>query len=189
MEQSAQYAGERLFVVSAPSATGKNTVFDALQALVPFVRRAITVTTRLPRDKEQDGVDYYFVTKEEFLRRADAGAFVEQNRYADHWYATPKAELCADEAEVVVLIIDVHGKDAVTAAYPQAKSVFLMPPSMEELRRRILSRNQNSPEDVERRLEIAREEMARAQTYDYVLVNDDVDRCAAELAAIVQAQI
>ncbi len=187
MEKRDSYRGERLIVLSAPSGTGKNTVFDALQTRMPSVRRAITATTRAPRDGERDGVDYYFLSKEAFLRKAATGELAEQNAYADRYYGTPNSELLSKNGEAVVLIIDVNGKDAIKRSYPLATTVFLMPPSMEELTRRIIGRDQNSPDDIARRLAIAEEEMAKAPSFDHVLINDDVERCAAALAQVIEA--
>ena len=181
------YDGERLIVLSAPSGAGKNTVFDALKERMPSVRRAVTATTRAPRAGEIDGIDYYFLSKDAFLRKAAAGELAEQNAYADCFYGTPNSELLSRDGETVVLIIDVNGKEAIKRAYPKAISVFLMPPSMEELRRRIKERNQNEPADVARRLAIAEQEMAKAPTFDHVLINDDIDRCAQALMEVIQA--
>lgn len=181
------YKGERLIVLSAPSGAGKNTVFDALKERMPSVRRAITATTRTPRAGETDGIDYYFLSRDAFLRKAADGELAEQNAYADCFYGTPNSELLSRDGETVVLIIDVNGKDAIKRAYPKATSVFLMPPSMEELRRRIMERNQNEPADMARRLAISEEEMAKAPTFDHVLINDDVARCAEALMEVIQA--
>jgi len=187
LKPCASLNGERLIILSAPSGTGKNAVCQALERRLPYVRRAVTATTRQPRSDEKPGVDYHYLTVEEFERRFANGEFAERNGYDDHCYGTPIKELEAAEDELVVLIIDVNGKEALESRYPLATTVFLMPPSIEVLRQRILSRNQNSPEEIERRLAQAEVEMTKAPSYDYVVLNDDLEVCADELAAIVRS--
>lgn len=176
-----------LVVLSGPSGTGKNTVYDGLRAKSEDFVQTVSATTRAPREGEKDGVDYYFISTEEFLRKVDAGEFVEHVCYGGNYYGTLKSEirrLIALE-KTVILVIEVNGALNIKAAFPEAVSVFLLPPSMEELERRIRVRGQNTPEETARRMEIAREEMTYQDKYDHRVVNDDLDECINNVYNII----
>ncbi len=179
----------RLTVISGPSGCGKDTVVRNLLALRKDCRLSVSCTTRAPRPGEEEGVDYFFITREEFERRIAAGDILEYNEYAGNLYGTAKTELesAFSGDRTVILVIDVNGGRNVKKAYPGAQLIFLVPPSEEELKRRLLGRNTETPESLERRLAIAREEMKCAGDYDVTVVNDSLDRCVKEVLASIDA--
>lgn len=178
---------KNLIILSAPSATGKNTVYNAVKNIRPDIERVITATTRDPRKNEMNGVDYYFMTEDEFQRKRKCGEFVESDCYDGEYYATPYSEIHRyPETTTLFLIINTNGMKSVKKQYPFSKSIFLMPPSIEELNRRIKLRGDNTPEDAENRISIASIEISEAQQYDYVIVNNDVETVAKEIARIIQ---
>lgn len=176
-----------LVILSGPSGVGKDTVLNAWRAANPRVRRVVAYTTRAPRAGEVDGEDYHFVTFPEFLLKAEAGDFLEHKQVHDNWYATPLRDMEAMLAEglIAVLKIDVQGAIEAMGLRPDAKSVFLLPPSDEELERRIRSRKTDSPEAIERRLRNARAEIALSHHYAFRIVNDDLDACVRAIDAWV----
>ena len=184
------HPGGFLLVISGPSGAGKGTLVDRLVCLRPDCVFSISATTRPRRPGEVDGVQYEFVSREEFLRRRDAGMFLEWAQVHEQFYATPAAFV--DESvrlgRVVVLDVDVQGGASVRRARPDAVSVFVYPPSLESLRERLRSRNTDAPEVVELRLRNAPEEMAQYREYDYVVVNDDLETAVSRLVAIVDAE-
>ena len=177
-------------VLSGPSGVGKDTVIDAWLARNADVRMVVTCTTREPRAGETDGVDYFFLSEPEFLDRVAAGRFLEHKLVHGHYYATPldETERLLTEGLVALLKIDVQGGLTVKAARPDALMLFLAPPSMEELERRIRDRATDAEADIELRLANARGEMAQRGQYDYVVINDEVERAAKELDGIVAAE-
>lgn len=177
-----------LFILSAPSGTGKNAVFDTVKKRMPEVQRCVTATTRAPREKEVNGVDYVFLSNEEFDARTAAGDFIEQAQYDTARYGVLRSEVERFGDNVpVFLIIDIQGKKRiVSSVYPQATTIFLAPPSFEELEYRIKKRGDNTPEEIARRIAIARNEMKEAQFYDHVVINDVLDECADDIIAIIR---
>jgi len=182
--------GGFLLVLSGPSGAGKGTLVDRLVAARPECIFSISATTRPRRSSEQEGVQYEFVSREEFERRRSAGLFLEWAEVHGHFYATP-ARFVDDgvrAGRVVVLDVDVQGGASVRRARPEAVSVFIYPPSIEALRKRLLGRKTDSPEVVERRLQNAPGELRQYREYDYLVVNDDLERAVAQLVAIVDAE-
>ncbi|BAD40324.1 guanylate kinase [Symbiobacterium thermophilum] len=179
-----------LIVVTGPSAVGKGTICRALLAETPGIRFSVSCTTRPKRPGEVDGVEYYFISKEEFERRIAAGEFLEWAEVYGNYYGTPRGyvEEVTAQGQDVILDIDRVGARAVREQYPDAVSVFVIPPSMEALRQRIAARGTESPEAVARRLAEAPEWIREGLTYDYVIVNDDLARAVAELRAIIMAE-
>lgn len=173
----------RLVVLSGPSGVGKDTLIDAWAAADPRVRRVVAATTRRPRKGERDGVDYRFLSKEEFHALRKDGAFLEAKKVHGNWYATPKdqVERLLAEGKVTVLKIDVQGALEVRKLREDARLVFVMPPSLAELERRLRARRTESPARMRKRLLVARHEMGRAKRYDAVVVNDELPRAVAEL--------
>lgn len=182
--------GGFLLVLSGPSGAGKGTLVDRLVAARPACTFSISATTRPQRSNEQDGVQYEFVTREEFERRRSAGMFLEWAEVHGMLYATPSRFV--DEGvragRIVLLDVDVQGGASVRRARPDAVSVFVYPPSIEALRKRLLQRSTDSPEVVERRLKNAPGELKQYREYDYLVVNDDLDQAVARLVAIVDAE-
>jgi guanylate kinase len=178
-----------LIVISGPSGVGKDTVIKRLLELDPNLTYSVSCTTRAPRAGEVEGVNYRFVSRQEFERLIDAGAFLEYATYDGNLYGTPIAQL--DEVRAagrdIVLKIDVQGAEQVRKRAPDALRIFLAPPSMDELLRRRTERHTESAEDQSSRQRIANLEMALASHFDHVVVNDDVERAAREILAIIQA--
>ena len=180
----------QLFVVSAPSGTGKNTVLERVMARRPNIEHCVTVTTRAPRQGEADGTDYYFMSEDEFVTRRDRGEFAEWARVHSHYYGVLRAELRKHTANggKCLLQVDIQGRRNLEEAGIRFVSVFLAPPSLTELERRLRQRASDSPEQVCMRLETARTEIAASDEYDYVVVNDDIERAVQEFLAIVDGQ-
>ena len=179
---------KQLCVLSGPSGAGKNTVYDALCKRLPELAHTVSATTRAPRDGEADGVDYYFLTKEEFLRRMDADEFIEYVEYGGNYYGTLKSEVERLTAlgKTVVLIIEVNGALRIKTLFPEAATVFIIPPSLKVLRQRLRDRGQNTGRELEARLKIAKAELKKRSEYDYCVVNDEIDRCVDEIYAIIK---
>ena len=177
-------------VVSGPSGVGKTSLVDLLLEADSRCVRSVSSTTRPMRAGEVDGESYSFVSEEQFLHLRERDGFAECARYNESWYGTPKTTLDAKLASgcCVVLNIEVVGGLQIRDHYPEAVLVFVLPPSWEELRRRLLGRRTDTMQVVEARIRRAREEVEIADRYDYVIINDDLARCADDLAAIVRAE-
>ena len=182
--------GERgvLMVMSAPSGAGKRTLLEKVRERRPGVDTTVSATTRPPRPGEVDGVDYHFLDRGEFDRRVAAGEFVEWAEVHGNRYGTLHAELDRRLAagRDLVLELDVQGMRSLKARRPDAVTVFLMPPSLEELERRLRRRGTEGEDVIALRLRNAREEMAARDEFDHVVVNDELDRAAAEMEAILR---
>jgi guanylate kinase len=179
----------RVLIVSGPSGSGKSTLVQNLHGL-PDLTFSVSSTTRPQRLTESPGKCYDFITEAEFKRRIDSGEFLEYAQvFGRHWYGTPQKQVDdARHAELdLVLEIDVQGARQVKQKLPEAIAVFIVPPSRQDLERRLRSRGQDSDEAIARRLERARQEIARSAEYDFVIVNDDLQRASDELRAIVVA--
>ena len=179
----------RLYVVSGPSGAGKGTLLARLLALRPDLWESVSATTRAPRPGEQDGVAYFFTTKEAFEDEIARDGFIEYADVHGNYYGTPLAPIREHMAAGtdVVLEIDVQGAFQVREKVPEARLVFITPPSAEELERRLRGRGTDSPEAIATRLENARAEMAAARDYDVVVVNDELDRATEELLAVLES--
>ena len=179
----------RLVILSGPSGVGKDTVIEAWKRRDPRVERVVACCTREPRPGERDGVGNRFLTVEEFHQMANDGAFLEHKLVHGNWYATPRESVdrLLSEGKIAVLKIDVQGALAVMGQRPDAVSVFILPPSDEELERRIRSRGQDSEETLRLRLDNARAEIAQADRYQHLIVNEDLERCVDRLVEAVGA--
>lgn len=178
----------RLVVVAGPSAVGKGTLVAALKERMPEVWVSVSATTRPARPTERDGVHYYFVSSEEFMRMADRGQLLEWAVvHGTHRYGTPRAAVEERLARdiPVVLEIDLQGARQVKKAMPEALVVFVAPPTFEALVERLQIRGTEDSEERERRLQTAREELAAANEFDVTLVNDQLDDAVAQLQTIV----
>jgi guanylate kinase len=180
----------KLIVLSGPSGVGKSTVLRSLVTRYPDrLRLSISATTRQPRPGEKNGVDYYFLRPEEFAERRTAGEFLESCEVfgRGHWYGTLLSEVrpSPGEQKWVILDIDVDGAEKVRSRFPDAPTIFLRPSSDQELERRLRARGTESAEAIERRLEVARRELTRADQYKYQVVNDTVERAVEQISEIL----
>ena len=181
----------KVFVITGPSGVGKGTLIRGLLARVPELELSVSATTRAPRPGERDGSDYHFMDSEEFDRRVGEGQFVEHATYSGASYGTLRSELerRLREGIPVVLEIEVQGARQVREAMPEALAVFIAPPSREALRTRLVGRGTDAPEQIERRLRTAEEELDAQPEFARVLVNDRLDDATAELEAIVRTAL
>lgn len=179
----------QLVVLSGPSGVGKGTIHRRLRQVRDDLTVSVSATTRLPRPGEVEGVDYHFVPPEHFAQMVADGAFLEHAVYAGNSYGTPRQEVEAAllAGQIVVLDIEVQGAMQVRAAMPDALLVMLLPPSLEELERRLRNRGTEDDAAVRRRLERAIEELTMREVFDVTVVNDDVDRCVDEILAAIDA--
>lgn len=179
-----------VIALSGPSGVGKGTVISKVRQLAPHMKHSVSITTRAPRAGEVDGVDYYFKTNEEFEELLDRGEILEHDIYCDHYYGTPRAPLieCIEQGVDVIMDITVPGSIAVMDRFPEAVSVFLLPPSFTELKRRLSCRGTETLEVQEKRLEKAVVEIKKAKMFEYILVNDDLEKTAMRILAIAEAE-
>ena len=176
----------KLFVISGASGVGKSTVLKQVMAAREDLRFSVSATTRAPRPGETDGVHYYFVSKEQFRQMIAENSFLEYDGHMDHYYGTPKQQLEEKLAlGHVILDIEPNGAFAVRKNRPDAVLIFITPPSVEELKRRLESRGDTSPEQIQIRLNRAQWEMEQSAQYDYVVVNAQVEACAKEILNII----
>ena len=191
MRQPAPRHRGLLLVLSAPSGTGKTTLARRLVSRVARAEFSVSVTTRPRRGGEREGVDYHFVDPRAFQRRIDRGQLLEWAEVHGHFYGTPRgpAERALRSGDMIVFDIDVQGGRSVQRLYPEAVLVFVLPPSLRELERRLRGRGTDGPDTIRRRMLAARAEIEQGlAAYDYVVVNDDFDHALAELEAIVTAE-
>lgn len=180
----------RLFVISGASGVGKSTVLARVMAARDDLKFSVSATTRPPREGEIDAVNYYFITRERFREMIRMDAFLEYDDHMKNYYGTPKAQL---EEKLrtghVILDIDPNGAFNVRAARPDAVLIFITPPSLQELERRLRSRGDTDEEQICVRLERAKWEMEQGKKYDYIVINDRVDTCAEEILKIINQNV
>jgi guanylate kinase len=180
----------RLFVITAPSGAGKTSLIDALVRADPSLKLSISYTTRAPRPGEKDGVDYHFVDEPTFLGMQERGEFLESAEVHGYRYGTSKKVITEALArgEDLILEIDWQGARQVRGIYPGCVGIFILPPSIEELERRMRSRGQDADAVIRRRLDNARGEMEHAGEFHYAIINKDFDTARQELAAIIRKE-
>ena len=177
----------KLFVFAAPSGAGKTTLVHAVVTKHPELRFSISYTTRKPRRNEADGVDYLFVTQSEFMRLRDRGEMLEYAEVFDNYYATSRSQVeehLADDRNVV-LEIDWQGARQVRESMPECVTIFILPPSVEELERRLRDRRTDAPEVIERRLRDALSDMSHWDEFDHVIINDDLNQAISDLEDVL----
>lgn len=181
----------KLIVISAPSGAGKTTIAQTVLASHPSMKFSVSATTRPRRENEADGRDYYFLSKDEFRRRVDAGKFVEWEEIYGNYYGTLKAELdrCLAEGTHLLFDIDVKGALSIKRHYPEALLIFIRPPSIEMLLDRLKGRKTEDAATIVRRMERAPMEMETGMKFDHQVVNDDLGRAIAEVEKIVQTYL
>ena len=179
-----------LLIVSGPSGAGKSTVISRVSQMRSDIRFSVSVTTRAPRENEREGISYYFRTPEQFWEMVKADAFLEHAEYTGASYGTPAAPVDRNLAEgyTVVLDIEVQGAEQVMEKRPEAVTVFLCPPSMEELERRLRGRGTDSEEKIRDRLTAAHREYGQAHKYKDIIINDNADTAVRQLDAIITAE-
>jgi guanylate kinase len=181
----------KVFVITGPSGVGKGTLIRGLRERVPELALSVSATTRAPRPGERNGVDYHFLTPDDFEARVAAGDFVEHAAYSGNRYGTLRSELERHLAGgvPVVLEIEVQGARQIRQAMPDAVAVFIAPPSDEALRARLVGRGTDPPEQVDERMRTAQVELTARPEFAYVIVNDRLERATDELVAIVRSAL
>jgi guanylate kinase len=181
----------KVFVITGPSGVGKGTLISALRERAPDLQLSVSATTRAPRTGEVDGRDYHFLDPRDFDRRVRAGEFLEHATYSDNRYGTLRSEVEGrlERGESVVLEIEVQGARQVREAMPEAVQVFIAPPDPADLRRRLEGRGADDQTAIEARLEMAQRELEAQSEFPHVVVNDEIERAAADLERIVRDEL
>lgn len=179
-----------LFVVSAPAGCGKDTILEKAFAKEINLCYSVSATTRTMRTGETEGISYYFKSREEFEKMIADGELLEHTEYCGNYYGTPKqtVEDALALGQNVVLKIEIEGAENVKRLIPEAVLIFILPPSMQELNRRLHKRGTEDEETIAKRLKQAEKEISFAKNYDYVIVNDDLDKAVRDLVSIVEAE-
>ncbi len=180
----------KLFIISGPSGSGKDTVLANLFEKHPEIKLSISSITRPMRIGEVEGQKYHFISREEFESMIENDQLLEHNVFVGNYYGTPKQPVidCINSGHDMILEIDVNGAKQIREKMPDAVSIFIMPPSYRELERRLIGRGTDAMEIIEKRLSSALGEIARAEEYDYVVTNDVVDKCVDDILHIILAQ-
>ena len=178
-----------LVLFSGPSGVGKDTVLDVVLNKDKSLQKSISLTTRKIRENEIDGKDYYFISFPDFQNMISNGEVLEHAQYGENLYGTPKAPVdkWLSEGKTVILKIEVQGAKNIKEMYPDSVGIFLLPPSMEVLENRLRSRGTEDEADIQRRLEIARDEIRKSVDYDYFVVNEDIDCASDDVLTIIRA--
>lgn len=179
-----------LLVVSGPSGAGKGTICKAILDQNDQIKLSVSATTRKPRNGEVHGVNYFFIEKNEFTSMIEKGEFLEYAQIYDNFYGTPKAAIIEtlDKGQDVILEIEMQGARQVKEVYPEGIFVFVLPPSLKELKNRIVGRGTETAEEIEKRFSCAFEEIKQIDDYDYFIVNQDVEKSVKELEAIISSE-
>lgn len=179
-----------LLVVSGPSGAGKGTICKALLNKNDQIKLSVSATTRKPRNGEVHGVNYFFIEKEEFAKMIENGEFLEYAQIYDNFYGTPKAAIieCLEKGQDVILEIEMQGARQIKEVYPEGVFIFVLPPSLEELKSRIVGRGTETQEGIEKRFSCAFEEINQIVNYDYFIVNEDIEKSVSDVEAIICAE-
>ncbi len=179
-----------LIVFSGPSGAGKDTILYDVLERDKTLQKSVSLTTREKREDETEGVDYYFTSLKEFKDKLDNGEILEYAQYGQNFYGTPKAPVdkWLNDGKTVILKIEVQGAANIKELYPESVSIFLLPPSIEELENRLRARETDSQEDILRRMTIAEDEFRRSVNYDYIVINNKVDEAVNDVLSIIRAE-
>ena len=179
-----------LLVVSGPSGAGKGTICKALLNKNDQIKLSVSATTRKPRNGEVHGVNYFFIEKEEFTKMIENGEFLEHAQIYDNFYGTPKAAIieCLEKGQDVILEIEMQGARQIKEVYPEGVFIFVLPPSLEELKSRFVGRGTETQEEIEKRFSCAFEEINQIVNYDYFIVNEDIEKSVNDVEAIISAE-
>jgi guanylate kinase len=179
-----------LLVVSGPSGAGKGTICKALLNKNDKIKLSVSATTRKPRNGEVHGVNYFFLEKEEFTTMIENGEFLEYAQIYDNFYGTPKSAIieCLEKGQDVILEIEMQGAKQIKEVYPEGVFIFVLPPSLEELKSRIVGRGTETQEEIEKRFSCAFEEINQIVNYDYFIVNEDIEKSVNDVEAIISAE-
>lgn len=178
-----------IFVISAPSGTGKTTLCEKLLKLLPDLKLSISHTTRKPRNGEKNGIDYYFIDKETFKKMIDTDEFVEWAEVYGNFYGTSKKAINSliSNGYDILLDIDTKGAKNIKKLYPDSVLIFILPPSLDELERRLINRNEDK-NVIKLRLSKASQEISQYRSYDYVVINDNIEQASSNLLCIIHAE-
>ena len=179
-----------LLVVSGPSGAGKGTICKALLNKNDQIKLSVSATTRKPRNGEVHGVNYFFIEKEEFTKMIENGEFLEYAQIYDNFYGTPKAAIieCLEKGQDVILEIEMQGARQIKEVYPEGVFIFVLPPSLEELKSRIVGRGTETQEEIEKRFSCAFEEINQIVNYDYFIVNEAIEKSVSDVETIICAE-
>ena len=179
-----------LLVVSGPSGAGKGTICKALLNKNDQIKLSVSATTRKPRTGEVDGINYFFIEKEKFTQMIEEGEFLEYAQIYDNFYGTPKAAImeCLEKGQDVILEIEMQGASQIKEVCPDGVFIFVLPPSLEELKNRIVGRGTETAEEIEKRFSCAFDEINKIVDYDYFIVNDDVEKSVKQVEGIILSE-
>lgn len=181
----------KLLVFSAPSGSGKTTIVRTILSKYKELDFSVSATTRKRRENETDGKDYFFISEEEFKKKIDAQEFIEWERFYDYYYGTLKSFVDdeIDSGKSVVLEVDVNGAINIKKNYPSAVLIFIMPPSFEELKNRLINRSTETESDLKKRIERAEYEFTYKDKFDYVVINDKLEDAVKKVCEIIEKEI
>ncbi len=177
-----------LFVISGPSGAGKDTVVAKLKQMYPHIKQSVSATTREMRSGEENAVHYYFMSNEDFLEKIENNEMLEHTNYCGNYYGTPKfaVEKAMQEKTIILLVIEVQGAANIKKLYKNSTTIFVYPPSMQELENRLRSRATETQESIDKRLNRASIEVKLADEYDFAVENKDIEVCAKEIYEIIK---
>jgi guanylate kinase len=183
-------ANPLLIVISGPSGVGKDSILERMKQHLPLFHYAVTATTRLPRAGERSGIDYHFVSKEKFEQMMERGELLEWANVYGNLYGVPKGQIqqALAQGQDVIIKVDVQGAATIKSILSQAVFIFIVPPSLDELEKRLRERETESDQELKLRMDIATEEMKSLSMFDYAVVNSEVDLTVAQIDAIISAE-